>query len=184
VPSPTQTLNYLLYQVGWFSAVLGAVAGHPWWGTLLCAVLLGVHLALSRRRADEAVLALSVAAAGLAVDSLQIQLGTIHFPAGLVHPDLPPVWMVLLWAQFATTLHFSLRWLRGHWEWAAVLGVLGGPAVFLAGQRLGVVELAPPLWRSLLALAVLWSVAMPLAVRLADRQRPRPGAGTYRWPSR
>jgi hypothetical protein len=178
----TWVLNYALYQAGWFAGVLGAASGHPWRGTLICAGLLAAHLSLSCRPVDECVLAASVGALGLVVDAAQMHLGTLRFPGGLVLSQVPPPWLVLLWAQFATTLHFSLGWLRGHPVRAVLLGLLGGPAVFAAGAHLGAVTLAAPLWSTFATLAVLWSLAVPAAVHMARRQRARPGAGCYRWP--
>jgi len=52
-----------------------------------------------------------------------------------------------------------------------------------AGRRLGVVDLHPDLWPSLLSLAVLWSLALPASMWLSERQAPRDGAGEYRWPA-
>ena len=178
----TYALNYLLYQAGWFTCVLGAAGGRPWLAALAGAVLLAVHLGLARRRADELALALAVMAIGLAVDALQIRLGTLRFSGGLLDPRLPPPWLVILWAQFATTLHFCLAWVRHSWWRSVPFGAIGGPCAFLAGARLGAVQLASPVWPSLLSLSVLWSVAMPLAATLAARQALRPGAGEYRWP--
>lgn len=180
----TRTVNYLLYQSGWFAAVLGAGAGYAWAGSAAAALLLAVHLGLATRRADEAWLACAVAAMGVAVDTLQVSVGTLRFSAGLLDPALPPVWLVLLWAQFATTLHFSLSWLLRDWKRAALFGAVGGPIAFAAGARLGAVHLADPVWHTLLLLSASWAIALPVARLLAARQQARPGAGTYRWQSR
>jgi len=50
----TSFCDYALYQVGWFSCVLGAAAQHPWIGFLVAVILIGVHLALSLERCLEA----------------------------------------------------------------------------------------------------------------------------------
>lgn len=117
----------------------------------------------------------------MVVDTLQIQLGTLHFSGGVVHPALPPVWLPLMWAQFATTLHYSLGWLRASRLRAALFGALGGPLAFFAGHRLGAVQFAQPLWLTLLTLSVLWGIAVPLIARWARRQGDEANAGHYRW---
>lgn len=173
-------LNYVLYQLGWFACVLGAAWGHPWIGSALGVLPIAVHVGLSRRRGDALALALATAAIGVAVDAVQIALGTLRFDVGTVVPWLPPVWLVLVWAQFAMTFHFGLAWLKGHPVRAAAFGALGGPLSFVAGARLGVVTLHPELWPSLVSLAITWALAMPLAAALADRQSDRQGVASYR----
>jgi len=178
-----QILNYVLYQLGWFACVLGAAWGHPWIGSALGVVPIVVHVALAERRADALVLALWTGAVGLAADTLQIALGTLRFDVGTITATLPPPWLVLIWAQFAMTFHFGLRWLQLRPLRAALFGALGGPLAFLAGGRLGVVTLHPALWPSLVGLAIVWAAAIPAAVALAERQRDRPGIAAYRWPA-
>lgn len=175
-------LNYALYQLGWFACVLGAAWGRPWLGSALGVLPIAAHVALSRRRGDAIVLALALAAIGTAVDGSQIALGTLRFDAGTVVPWLPPLWLVLVWAQFAMTFHFGLAWMKGHVLRAAVFGALGGPLAYLAGARLGVVALHPDTWPSVVSLAVTWAIAMPAAAALAERQSGRPGVAAYRWP--
>jgi hypothetical protein len=174
-------VNYLLYEAGWFACVLGAAWGRPWLGSALGVLPIVVHVAMSRRRGDAAVLALWTAALGVVVDAMQIALGTLRFDVGTVVTWLPPVWLVLVWAQFAMTFHFGLAWMKGRPLRAAVFGALGGPLAFLAGGRLGVVTLHPALWPSLVSVAATWAVAMPAAAWLAERQSDREGIAAYRW---
>jgi len=173
-------VNYVLYQAGWFACVLGARSGRVALGTGLGVAAVAAHVALARRRRDELVLALGAAAIGIAIDTVQIALGTLAFEAGTVVPGLPPVWLAVLWMQFAATFHYSFRWLAGRPAAAVLFGAVGGPLAFVAGARLGIVRLHPALWPSLATLALSWSVAIPAMVRLAERQRGRPGAGEYR----
>jgi len=176
-------LNYLLYQAGWFACVLGAAWGHAVLGTALGVLPVVVHFVLVRCRREALALVLWAAAVGLVIDTTQIALGTLRFDAGTVSSWLPPPWLVVIWAQFAMTFHFGLRWLRGRPGRAALFGAIGGPLAFLAGRRLGVVELHPALWPSLISLAVTWSIAMPAALWLAERQSGRVGIDAYRWES-
>lgn len=176
-------LNYLLYQAGWFACILGAAWGHAALGTVLGFLPVAAHLALVRRRRDALMLVLWTTAVGVAVDSTQIALGMLRFDAGSVVSWLPPPWLILIWAQFAMTFHFGLRWLQGRLGWTALFGALGGPLAFLAGRRLGVVTLHPEVWPSLVSLAITWSLAMPVALWLAERQSGRDGIGAYRWQS-
>ena len=165
-------LNLALYQVGWFACVLGAAWGHPWAGAGLALTLATVHLALVRDRRREARLMLAAGGLGLALDSLQLNLGLFSYPSGTPLAGLAPPWIVVLWVQFATLLHFGLRWLSGRYALAAVLGLVGAPLSFWGGERMGAIEFASPL--AYLALGCVWALAMPALIWLGDRFEPRP----------
>jgi hypothetical protein len=159
-------INFVAYQVAWLACVLGGANGLPWAGVAVTAVAVAIHLVLVRSPGRDAVLILAVAAIGAVWDGLLAGLGLLQYPSGMVLPWLAPVWIIALWAGLATTLHVSLRWLLGRWRLAALFGAVGGPLAFYAGMRLGAVSFPDPV-AALLALAVGWSVLMPLACWIA-----------------
>ena len=164
-------INLALYQVGWFACVFGAANGRAWAGAGVAMALAAVHLALVRDRAREGRLLVAAAALGLVLDSLHLNLGFFDYPSGTPVAGLAPPWIVALWVQFATLLHFGLRWLSGRYALASVLGFLGGPLSFWGGERIGAIEFASP--AAYLGLAFVWALAMPLLVWLGDRFAPR-----------
>jgi hypothetical protein len=178
--SAGRAVNFALYYAGWFACVLGPAWGWPWTGTAIALGLMACHLALVERRREELHLMLATAAIGTAVDSAQIAAGLLRFPGGTLFGWLPPAWLIVLWAQFAATFHFSMQWLKGRPRTAALFGAVGGPLAFLAGRRLGVVAFHPAEWPSLLSLAVVWGAVLPLLGAIAARQDGRAGIGQYR----
>jgi hypothetical protein len=90
---------------------------------------------------------------------------------------LAPLWIVALWVQFGTVLHFCMRWLSKRYLLASVLGLVGGPMSFLAGERLGAATFGQPRALSLAILALSWSIVLPALVAIADRLDE---AGRYR----
>ena len=178
--SAGRAVNFALYYAGWFACVLGPAWGRPWTGRAIALVLLSCHLALVERRGDELALMLAAATIGVVVDSAQIAAGLLRFPSGTILGWLPPAWLIVLWAQFAATFHFSMGWMKGRPRTAALFGAVGGPLAFLAGHRLGIVDFHPAGWPSLLSLAVVWGAVMPLLVAIAARQDGRAGVGQYR----
>jgi hypothetical protein len=82
---------------------------------------------------------------------------------------LAPLWIVALWVQFGTVLHFCMRWLSKRYLLASVLGLVGGPMSFLAGERLGAATFGEPRALSLAILALSWSIVLPALVAIADR---------------
>ena len=161
-------VNVVLYQAGWFACVLGAAHGLPWLGALAAAAIVAVHLAQATRPAPELGLVALAAALGAVFESALAASGWIRFEAGVLLEGAAPYWMVALWAVFATTLNVSLRALRGHPAWTAVLGAVGAPLAYLAGARLGAMELIAS-GAALVAIGVGWGLLAPLLMRAAQR---------------
>ena len=172
----TQLVNYTRYQIGWFACVLGAASQRPGTGCLIGMILVGVHVALSVERVLEVRLVVLATAVGAAVEMIQIAAGTYRFTSGTVTDALPPPWLLVMWAQLATTFRFSLRSVVTRPVLAVLFGAAGGPIAFLAGERLGAVTLLPPLGQSLLRLSISW--AIPLVVFSAVVRRVAPERGT------
>jgi hypothetical protein len=80
---------------------------------------------------------------------------------------MPTLWLFMLWVNFSLALHESLRWLQTHLVWAALLGSVFGPLAYAAAQRLGAVDIAPPVSGRLFLVSVGWFVAMPLLSHVA-----------------
>ena len=165
-------VNYALYQIGWFACVWGAASHRPWTGCLIALALVGVHLTLSIERFIEVRLIALATAVGAIVETFQIAAGTYRFTSGTVIDALPPVWLLTMWAQFATTFRHSLRTVISRPPQAALFGAIGGPIAFLAGERLGAVTLLEPLMHGLLRLSISWALALVVFSAVVRRVAP------------
>lgn len=171
-------VNFLLFQLTWFACVLGAAHGMPWLGPLAVSLFLVFHLTRAPRPAAEVRLLAGAALTGALFDSLLAASGWLAYPSGQWHPALAPYWIVAMWVGFAATLNVSLAWLKRRPVVAGLFGIVGGPLAYLAGSKLGGVELVDPT-AALLALGVGWGLIMPVLLRLAERfdgWRPHPGS--------
>jgi hypothetical protein len=160
--SYSHTANYAIYQLGWCAAVLGAAWQWPATGATLALTLTAVHVWLTPDRAGDALLIGLALTIGTVVEVSQLAAGTYASMAGQPTSALPPVWLLALWAQFATTLRHSLWSVISRPAVAALFGGLGGPVAFLAGERLGAMTLTRPLGPGLVRLGVAWAVALVL----------------------
>ena len=175
----TTILNYVGYQAGWFAAVVGAGLQQGEAGALVAWLLIAAHLALTRERGLELRLLGVAVLTGLFVETWQLQAGTYQTLSGASATAVPPLWLLALWAQFATTFRYSFRHVLARPVAAMLFGALGGPLAFLAGERLGAVALTTPLWPGLLRLAVGWTAALALFAWVA-RMPPHADAPRYR----
>jgi hypothetical protein len=179
-PASRNLINFAAFQLAWFACVLGGAHDEVAAGTLAVAAVVALHLALAPRPGPEARLVAIVTAIGLVWDSLIISLGLMSYPAGMFAPGVAPLWILAMWALFATTLNLSMGWLKGRPWLAVAFGAVGGPLAYLAGKRLGGVEMSEPAL-ALLVQGLGWAAMMPLLLRLAARLN---GFDTPRAPAR
>ena len=176
----TSLLNYGLFQTGWFVCVLGAAAGHPWLAAAAGLLLVLVHLALVRNAAQESLLLLTSLLLGLLVDGLHIRTGVLVFPIGSFHPGLPPAWILVLWLQFAMSLHYSLGWLSGRYVLGALLGSISGALAYWAGVRFGAAAFGAELVHSLVQIGLSWGLTMLILLKISMLTAPKKEMLTYR----
>ncbi len=161
-------LNYLFFQVGWLACVWGAAKGFPWMGLVALVPAVLVHLRWACDASVEIRLLMICALTGIVFDALLLATGWVAFPNGNWIPGLAPYWMMILWIFLGTTLNLSMSWMKASLPAAAVLGLVGGPLAYLAGEKLGgivLIQTTP----ALVALAVGWGLVMPALAVAAGR---------------
>ncbi|NIQ98526.1 MAG: DUF2878 domain-containing protein [Desulfuromonadales bacterium] len=172
--------NITLYQLGWFSCVLGAAWGRPGLGAAGAMALIGAHLWLARSRKAEIRLMAGACLLGITVDSAQQAIGIFTFAGEPAWPLTVPLWVAVIWAQFATLFHFALKWLAGRYVLAAFLGMVGGPLAYGAGVELGAASFGGNVAMSMASLAVVWSLATPILLWWSEKTSA--SRGGYRQP--
>lgn len=170
-------INFVAFQAGWFSCVLSAAYGSPWMGLIAVCVIVMSHLVSADDRVHEVQLVALAVFLGLIFDSLLVSSGWVRYPSGMVFSGIAPYWILAMWALFATTLNLSMGWLKNNRLLASFMGAVFGPLSYLAGQRLGAIELVN-FSSSMIALTVIWAVVMPIltsaASRIDDVNKPLP----------
>jgi hypothetical protein len=169
-PRITPLLNAGLFQLGWFSCVLGGA----WVALLVTPLILAAHLGWvvpQARRARELRWLGGFLALGMVVDGGLTLAGGYSLPA--TAPDwthwLPlPVWMWCLWPLFASTVHHALHWLWQRPWLAAIGGATSAPLSYYGGAQLADVTLADWLlpaqaliWGGLCLAISRWKLAQP-----------------------
>ena len=160
--------NFVIFQIGWFSCVLGGAHNWPWLGTLVAALLIVIHLWRVPSPTPELKLLLIAGMLGIIFDSLLVTFNLLQFPSGTLVEGMAPHWIIAMWMMFATTLNVTFRWLKGQFILAALLGAIAGPLAYYGGAKLGGV-MFNQFTLSLIVLALIWGSAMPLLMWLSDR---------------
>ena len=159
--------NFIAFQTGWFSCVLGAANGIPWLALLVFPIVLW-NIQKSDSASSELLLVFLAVILGLLLDSFLVRSGWLRYPNGMFLEGIAPYWILALWALFATTLNASMSWLKKSLMFSAVMGAVFGPLSYMAGESFGAIEFIK-FDHSMLALAVGWAFAMPLLLVVAIR---------------
>ena len=164
----TVVSNFVLFQAAWFACILGAAHGWPWSGTAVVALVVAWHVLRAPQPLAELKLAMAATGIGFLWENLLMHTGIVQFISGKFIDALAPGWILAMWALFAITLNVSLRWLKGRWLLAFVMGAIAGPASYAAGVRMGAAVLPQPVV-SLAVLSVGWALLTPLLLLLSQR---------------
>ena len=160
-------LNFVAFQIGWFSSVYGGAQQMPWLGPLVVLGALAIHFRAAKRPGKELALVLCCAAIGVLFDSALVAVGWVQYSSGMFSEIAAPYWIISMWLLFATTLNVSMRWLRNKGWLAAFFGLIGGPLTYFAGEKLGGIILVDQI-AALVALGIGWAVMMPMLLRLSE----------------
>lgn len=161
--------NFILFQIGWFSCVIGGASSNYYLaGVVVVAAIIALHIIRADNMRHETMLIFITTVLGTAWDSSLMLAGLYSFANGVVFSGLIPFWMIAMWALFATTLNVSMKWMKNRYLLAAIFGAIGGPLAYYAGYRLGAVEFINTS-AALLAVGVGWAVIMPLLMALTTR---------------
>lgn len=161
-------VNFILFQAGWFACVLFGTTPYHLMGPLIVGLIIAYHLMTVPGQIVEKNLLLSALMIGVVWESLLTASGLLTYAQGQFVEWLAPVWIMFMWPLLAITLNVSLRWMKDRFWLSVVFGAIGGPAAFLAGERLGAVSFSDT-FVATLVLAAGWAVLFPLLMRLSSR---------------
>ena len=161
--------NFALFQVGWFACVLsGGGEIDPWAGPASALLILAVHLVMTPRgkRFEEMVAIGIITAGGCLLDVLNVSGGFLEYRGAGTDGSGIPLWVVSLWALFASMFNVALRWLQRRPLLTAICTAIGSPLSYLAGERLDAVTIVEPRIWSAVALGASWAVFVTVALTL------------------
>lgn len=163
---PPSLVNGLLYGVAWFILVIYGSKGSliiPIITAVGCYAAQITLLAKFDRKSLHISILLSIFAIGLGLiqEMVFIHSEILTYPKGGI---FPPLWLLVLYPLFALTLNSSLKFLNKNLLLPFFLGGFGGLLSYLSGERLGAVQLFPPL--AYPVLFFLWGFSLTVLIIL------------------
>ncbi len=154
--------NAVAFNLAWLVCVLGgSVIAVP-----VSVLVIVIHLKFFSGNLRELYFIIAVLLFGVVVDSGLIRSGLLIAPDNSLWP---PLWLMSLWALFATTLNHSLKWFQTHLPSAILVGGVAGALTYLAGTRLTGFALKSPQLLTLLLMFLVWCVVFPICLLVARK---------------
>lgn len=159
----TKILNLAIFQAGWIVCVVGGDS----YAIAYTAIALLIHHWYVLEKNSEWQLIAIVTVVGSLWDILMALSGMIYYAdSGFLGI---PIWLICLWALFATTFMHALSWLNRYLWIAAVFAAVMGPASYWFGSDLSDAYFGTPILTSLVVMAVGWSTLFPAGIYLTRR---------------
>ena len=157
-------INILGFQVIWFGSIFFGDAF-----VAVTLVLIAMHLIYYKEyRASDLRLAGLCLFCGIVIDNALLFFDVMAFSSTGYTQYMVPLWLLSLWFAFGFTLNHSLRYFKQRKLLAFICGAIFGPLSYLAGQRLGAVEMAfEPYWTFAL-FAVIWAPLFSFLTHLSQ----------------
>jgi len=170
-------INFLLFQGVYTLSLFGVINNLAWIGGLGLIAFALWHARTAKAAKTDFLLAGIAVIVGLSLDTLYMRSGLIAYEGQLFWSGIAPLWILVLWANFALTLGGCLSWLRGRLALAALLASTGGPLSYYAGIRLGTATVSGDPLLLFSVISITWGIAVPallwMSMQIEQQRRQR-----------
>jgi|GEM_PF-114014 len=170
----SKTFNFLFFNGMWLLCVLGR---ENWLWLSVTLILSYSWLLLARTSLSKTQLLLP-ALFGIGIDSFMLMSGMFEFTSPFL-----PLWLIMLWLVFASTLQQSLRWLGNRVMLTAILGAIAFPLNYSVGEKLGAVTFSAPYSQVIAVMASIWLLGLPLLFAISNNTLLRSESGYQNSPA-
>lgn len=134
-------INFVLFQITWFSCVLGAGAYGLDWLAILAVAAVCAHVLTTPSKWTDLTCAFVALLIGYTLDNIWVMTNILSYPES----NFAPYWLGILWFGFGLSLNHSLKFFRDlNWIGAVIVGAFG-PVTYFTAERFGVVTIENPM---------------------------------------
>lgn len=149
-------MNAIGFNVIWFGCIFYRDDFIPF---ALCFLL--IHFLLLKHKFKEVITIITVVTIGLVIDTLLVYFHVFYFPPeSLSSVFAIPLWLIVLWAAFASTLNHSLAFMKTYPSLKYLAGIVIAPLSYLAGYNFNAVGFGYSVTTTFLILSGVWFIFM------------------------
>ena len=160
--------NLILFKIVYALSLTGVSIGFPWLGAVGLLGFFVWHYKTSRHATADFILVAIAVILGAAVDTINIHAGVLSYEEHWPSESFAPLWIMVLWANFALIMNGALRWLQKRYVLAAFIGAIIGPLGYTLGVKLGTATYASSKFEFVFVTGITWMIALPLLLFIAE----------------
>lgn len=164
-------LNSLCYTAGWFWCVLFGIQGQSIVAVIGAIFLTFFQLYYTKMKdiglyVQDLILVIFSIPLGTILEMFFIQINFIHYTGAA--KILPPIWIVCLYPLFSLLLNHSLKFVKKNYFVAFMLGFLGAPVSYIAGNSIGGLTFSYPFLQTWIVIGFCWGLFLCLLTKIAN----------------
>lgn len=149
-------MNAIGFNVIWLGCILYRDDFIPF---ALCLLLM--HMYFVKDKLKEVINIILVGSIGLLIDSLLVYFHVFYFPVESTNNGFAiPLWLIVLWAAFASTLNYSLSFMKTYPLLKYLVAIIFAPLSYFAGYNFNAVGFGYSLTTTFLILSSVWFIFM------------------------
>ena len=165
-----QLIPILGLNVLWFACVLGAANNIMWPAVLILAALLLWAFSHEQAKTYTATLVVFSLVCGSLFDGFLAFTGWVEYQQVWQQiPNLPPIWIVMLWVGFGALVVPAMQWLVERPRLGLPLMAIGAPLSYVSAAKLGAITIHNGA-AALLFIAVTWLLYFGAVIYWYNRQ--------------
>ena len=153
--------DLLGFKVCWALCAFCSVWDKPYLGPLVTLIFIIGHLLIVNFNFRDIKIIIASIMIGFIIDNLFLNFDFVIYKNSINYATL---WIIAMWAGFSITLIYTLDSLQNKYFMAALLGLVGGPLSYQAGDSIGSITINHNY--SYIVLAIAWAIAIPLLLSL------------------
>ena len=163
----SKIINFIFFQLIWFVCIIGAATNETHSAVAFSLLIILFHLYLTKDKKNELKILLLASILGFLFDGFLLKNELVLYANHGWSYSITPLWIIVLWMGFAITLNSSLSWLKKKIKLSVLLGAIGGPLAYLAGEKLNAVTILSP--NAIIVIAIGWGIITPLLIIITNK---------------
>lgn len=172
-------INYFGFSIVWICCASTPSLEMPLLAPIITLIFLFFHFSIiAYKRYQELQLIIFAIFLGAIVDSGFAIFNIVQYN-GVINqfPNLAPIWVLCLWAGFASQVNYAMRYLKGKYLLVAFYGLLA-PLAYMAGEKINAVSIGTDISLIILKplsvninyaiIAITWSISFILLFRVSQ----------------
>ncbi len=160
-------INYFGFSVVWICCASTPTLGKPLLAPIITIIFLLLHFSIIAYKRDrELKLIIFSVILGIIVDSGFSIMNIVKYNGVISSiPNLAPIWILCMWAGFASQVNYAMKYLRGKYPLIAFYGLLA-PLAYIGGEKINAVTITPESI-SYITISIVWSVSFILLFKVS-----------------